>query len=67
VALDAGLAIIPAVLLFVGMYFQPETPRWLVSKGKMAEARRVLGRTRTEEEVDREIEEIREAQRQSRQ
>lgn len=54
-----GLAMIPALVLFIGMYFLPETPRWLVSKGREAEARRVLRRTRSDEEVDRELNEIR--------
>jgi sugar porter (SP) family MFS transporter len=53
-----GLAFVPALVLFVGMYFLPETPRWLVSKGREEEARRVLGRTRAEGEIEGEIEEI---------
>ena len=54
-----GLAVVPALVLFVGMYLMPETPRWLVSKSREEEARRVLGRTRsTEEEVEGEIEDI---------
>jgi sugar porter (SP) family MFS transporter len=54
-----GLAVVPALVLFIGMYFLPETPRWLVSKGREAEARRVLRRTRSDEEVDSELNEIR--------
>ncbi|WP_047865537.1 sugar porter family MFS transporter [Rubrobacter aplysinae] len=54
-----GLALIPAVVLFVGMYFLPETPRWLVSKNREEEARRVLSHSRSSEEVEREIGEIR--------
>jgi sugar porter (SP) family MFS transporter len=61
-----ALAVIPAVVLFVGMYFMPETPRWLVSKGREEEARRVLGRTRAEEEVEDEIRDIRRVERQER-
>jgi sugar porter (SP) family MFS transporter len=53
-----GLAFVPALVLFVGMYLMPETPRWLVSKGREEEARRVLGRTRTDEEIEGEIQEI---------
>ena len=41
------------------MYFLPETPRWLVSKDRDEEARRVLSRTRTEAEVESELQEIR--------
>lgn len=54
-----GLAVVPALVLFVGMYFLPDTPRWLVSKGREEEARRVLSRTRTEDEVERELNDIR--------
>lgn len=57
-----GLAFVPAVVLFVGMYFLPETPRWLVGKGRDEEARRVLGRTRTEEEVESELRSIQRAE-----
>jgi sugar porter (SP) family MFS transporter len=63
-----GLAFVPALVLFVGMYLMPETPRWLVSKGRDVEARRVLGRTRgTEEEVEDEIEEIHRVEEETRQ
>src|SRR5215204_7051456 len=57
-----GLAFVPALILLIGMYFLPETPRWLVSKDRDEEARRVLSRTRTEEEVESELKEIRHAE-----
>src|SRR5215213_7072269 len=54
-----ALAFVPALVLLIGMYFLPETPRWLISKGREADARRVLDRTRsTEEEIESEIEDI---------
>ena len=54
-----ALAFVPALVLLIGMYFLPETPRWLVSKGRDEEARQVLSRTRTEEEVESELQAIR--------
>jgi sugar porter (SP) family MFS transporter len=54
-----ALAFVPALILFIGMYFLPETPRWLVSKDRDEDARRVLRRTRTDEEVEQELQEIR--------
>src|SRR4051794_13774062 len=56
-----ALAFVPALVLLVGMYFLPETPRWLVGKDRDEEARRVLRRTRTDEEVEGELQEIRHA------
>jgi sugar porter (SP) family MFS transporter len=57
-----ALAFVPALILLVGMYFLPETPRWLVSKNRDEEARRVLSRTRSEDEVEQELQEIRRAE-----
>lgn len=53
-----GLAAIPAVLLFVGMLFQKESPHWLVMRGRDAEARQVLARLRAPEEIEPEIAEV---------
>jgi sugar porter (SP) family MFS transporter len=54
-----GLAAIPAVLLFVGMLTQAESPVWLVTHGRIADARRVLTRVRSaDHDVEGEIEEI---------
>jgi len=33
---------IPAILLFIGMFFLPESPRWLARKGRWEESMAVL-------------------------
>jgi SP family sugar:H+ symporter-like MFS transporter len=59
-----GLAVLPSVALLVGMFFMPETPRWLVSRGRDNNARDVLLQSRTEEEAEQEIRDIKEVERQ---
>lgn len=54
-----GIAVVPAVILGVGMLTLPETPRWLVARGRPDEARRVLRHTRDETVIDSEMREIR--------
>jgi sugar porter (SP) family MFS transporter len=36
------VGVIPAIIMFVGMLFLPETPRWLISKGYEDKCRKVL-------------------------
>lgn len=55
-----AVATLPAVLLFFGMLFMPDTPRWYAMKGRLAEARKVLERTRAPQDVDWELTEIEE-------
>ena len=57
-----GLAAVPSTVLFVGMWRMPETPRWLVSRGREEEARAVLHASRDEEDVDAELREIQEVE-----
>ncbi len=52
------LAVIPSVGLFIGIYFLPETPRWLVSHGFIERAKRVLRRIYGERNVEAEVERI---------
>ena len=40
-----GLGALPGVVLAVGMSFMPSSPRWLASRGRMDEAKKVLDRT----------------------
>ena len=53
-----GLAVVPALVFGVGMFFLPETPRWLIRGGQHEVAHRVLIRIRELADVDVEIEEI---------
>lgn len=47
-----GVLSIPSLLYFVlAIFFLPESPRWLVSKGRMLEAKQVLQRLRGREDV----------------
>ncbi len=55
-----GLAGIPALLLFVGMLFQKESPHWLIRQGRLDEARTVLRRVRAEDDIEAEIREVQE-------
>ncbi|UZJ31325.1 sugar porter family MFS transporter [Streptomyces endophytica] len=50
-----GLAALPAVALFAGLFFLPDTPRWYISKGRRADAARVLGRTLPADDVPAEL------------
>jgi len=53
-----GLAVAPALVFGTGMFFLPETPRWLMRSGQHEIARRVLLRIRDSADVDLEITEI---------
>src|SRR5665213_2117742 len=53
-----GLAAIPSIGLVIGMWFLPDSPRWLISKSKVKEAKLVLQRVRTEVDVTPEITDI---------
>jgi SP family galactose:H+ symporter-like MFS transporter len=53
-----GLAVAPALVFGTGMFFLPETPRWLIRGGHHEVAHRVLMRIRQLSDVNVEIEEI---------
>jgi sugar porter (SP) family MFS transporter len=52
-------AIVPALVLVIGLNFLPETPRWLLNLGREDDARAVLASTHSPEEVESEIVAIR--------
>jgi sugar porter (SP) family MFS transporter len=53
-----GLAAIPAVLLFIGALLRPESPHWLITKGREEEARGILRHFRDEGEIEAEVAEV---------
>jgi sugar porter (SP) family MFS transporter len=53
-----GLAAIPSIALIIGMWRLPDSPRWLISKSKVEEARQILRRARTVSDVSPEITDI---------
>ncbi|GBO20619.1 Proton myo-inositol cotransporter, partial [Araneus ventricosus] len=42
-----GIAAVPAIIQFFAFLFMPESPRWLVAKGRYEDALSVLKRVRT--------------------
>ena len=59
--LSVGLAIVPALILFLGSLIIPDTPNSLVYRGKVEQARRTLERVRGTPNVDAEFADIVEA------
>ena len=53
-----GLGAIPAIGLLVGMWRLPDSPRWLIGKSRIDQAKKVLDRLRAPEEVGPEVTDI---------
>ncbi len=54
---ELGVTAIPAALFFVMLFTIPRSPRWLVKKGRVAEARTVL-QTTGDEDYEHDLQEI---------
>lgn len=54
-----GMAAVPALILFLGVLRLPESPRYLVRRGEEDEARRVFGLIRSPDQVEGELQEVR--------
>lgn len=54
-----AIAMIPGMLLFIGTFFVPASPHWLVAEGRLQEAKKILKHLReTPREVRREMSEM---------
>lgn len=60
-----AFGVIPAVLMLLGLLKLPESPRWLVTHGREADARALLQRLRRPDEVESELAEIIEVEQRS--
>jgi SP family galactose:H+ symporter-like MFS transporter len=52
-------AVVPAILLLVGLLYLPETPRWMASQGRFEDAENILTKIESPQEVERDISELR--------
>lgn len=50
-----GLEALPALFYFLALYAVPESPRWLVMRGRVAEARAILARVGGGEQADADL------------
>lgn len=52
--------VVPGVILFIGMLFMKDTPRWLVSKNRYDEAREVFKKLEPDKNADEAVKEVEE-------
>jgi sugar porter (SP) family MFS transporter len=61
-----AIAMVPGILLLIGTFFVPPSPRWLASKGRFDEAQDVLEQLRdTKDAARREVEEMKAQEKQA--
>jgi sugar porter (SP) family MFS transporter len=53
-----ALAVIPAAAFGIGLFFIPDSPRWLAGRGHLDQAREVLKKIRSPEQLESEVKEI---------
>lgn len=53
-----GLGAMPAIILLIGMIALSESPRWLISRNRIGEARTALGHVMAKDKVEAEIKNI---------
>ncbi len=49
------VGVIPAIILLVGMLFLPESPSWLLSKGREQEAIKIMEKVEDQETIQKEV------------
>jgi SP family arabinose:H+ symporter-like MFS transporter len=50
-----GLETLPAVLYFIGLFFVPRSPRWLIMKGELQQAKDVMRQFTNDEQVEEDL------------
>jgi sugar porter (SP) family MFS transporter len=53
-----ALGLIPAAAFGIGLFFIPDSPRWLAGRGKLDEARAVLKKIRNPDQIESELKDI---------
>ncbi len=55
-----AVGFVPALILLIGMFFLPETPRWLASKGRWEESRKVLAQVEDADQLEQSFADLKE-------